>query len=401
MKKLLISLNQVCKTYNMYSSTNDRLKEVFNPFNKTYHYKKNILENINLNLYEQEVVGIIGANGAGKSTLLKIISEIIPPSKGSIIINGKVSALIELGASFHPEYTGKENIYFYCTTQGLTTQEIDLIYQDICEFADIGEYIQQPVKYYSSGMFARLAFSAAIHLTPDILIVDEILSVGDVFFQQKCMIKMKELIKQGSTVLFVSHDLHAVKFFCDRAILIEDGKIKIDSYDVVSVIDTFEKGIITKDPEINIQNQKDFFEILSTEFYGQNKTKKRHFKVNEDIYIKINYRVNMDNLNYFIGFGARNHDGIYVFGVNTKLDKITLPSDKGEYSITLHFKSPALYKGIFNTWSVIYNDEGTSLLGQYLIKDAFEIFDTQETCEGIVNLNRNWSIQPDLTYDKQ
>ena len=333
----LIKLTNVTKTYAIYNNNKQRVKEILHPLRKKYHYNKKILDNISLSFYKNEIVGIVGKNGAGKSTLLKIISSIIPPSSGEILVNGRVSALIELGASFNPEYTGRENIYFYCMTQGLTTIEIDNLYEEICNFADIGEYINQPVKYYSSGMFARLAFSAAISLSPEILIVDEILSVGDVFFQQKCMLKMKELIKNGSTVLFVSHDLHAIKFFCDRVIYLQDGKIKLDSQNVVSVLDTFEKGEIedTSQPKKEITYCSDFVDVLDTLFIDEYGREKRKFQLNETISIKIKFRINQENLNYFIGFGMRNHDGVYVFGANTKLDHISLPKERGTYTITL------------------------------------------------------------------
>lgn len=390
----LISIKNVTKKYAMYNNNIQRIKEAFSLSGKKYHREKTILDNISLNFYPNETIGIVGENGAGKSTLLKIISGIIKPSSGEVSINGRISALIELGASFNPEYTGRENIYFYCMTQGLSTAEIDAIYEDICLFADIGEYIYQPVKHYSSGMFARLAFSAAVTLSPQILIVDEILSVGDVFFQQKCMLKMKELIKNGSTVLFVSHDLHAVKFFCDRVIYIKDGKIKLDSNDVVSVLDAFEKGEINQEvkPERKTLSNGNLIEVLDTIFLDKDGIEKRKFQVNESITIKIKFKINQNNLNYFIGFGMRNHDGIYIFGANTKLDKIKVPSKIGIYTIILKFEKQNLYKGIFNTWSVIYNNEGTILLGQLLLKNAFEISYQKELCEGIINLNRSWAF---------
>jgi teichoic acid transport system ATP-binding protein len=390
----LITLKNITKTYSIYDDNIQRIKETFHPLRKKYHRNKKVLDNITLNFYKHEIVGILGKNGAGKSTLLKIISEIIKPSSGEIITNGKVSALIELGASFNPDYTGHENIYFYCMTQGLSTEEVDEIYENICSFADIGEYIHQPVKYYSSGMFARLAFSAAINLVPKILIVDEILSVGDVFFQQKCMLKMRELIKNGSTILFVSHDLHAIKFFCDRAIYIQDGKIKLDSHDVVSVLDVFEKGEINQTIQVEkeISLNSHFVNVLDTIFTDNLGKEKRSFKLNETISIKITFQINQDNLDYFIGFGMRNHDGIYVFGANTKLDGIKVPSKIGTYTILLTFENQNLYKGVFNTWSVIYNNEGTILLSQLLLKNAFEISNRTELCEGIINLNRSWIL---------
>ena len=389
----LIFLKKVNKSYPRYDSNIDRVKELLHPLRKKYSTNVSILEDINLEINRNEVVGIIGKNGAGKSTLLKIISGIIHPNSGIVNVNGKVSALIELGTSFNPEYTGKENIYFYCMTQGLSRSEVDKIYNEIIDFADIGNYISQPVKTYSSGMFARLAFSASINLNPDLLIVDEILSVGDVFFQQKCMRKMKELIKKGSTVIFVSHDMHAVKFFCDRIIFLEQGKIIEDGYNTIEILDLYEKGTVDEPKEYDItKTDNDYIKITNTYFMDNENTKKNRFRVNEEITVIIDFTIFHAEKDRFLGFGMRNHDSVYVIGVNTKLDGIALPEEPGSYQAKLHFKNINLYKAVFNCWSVIYNDSGTILETQYLIKDAFEIYDPLERCEGVVNIDRQWDI---------
>ena len=389
----LICLKDVNKSYQRYDSNIDRVKELLHPLRKKYATNVSILEDISLEINRNEVIGIIGKNGAGKSTLLKIISGIIHPNSGIVNVNGKVSALIELGASFNPEYTGKENIYFYCMTKGLSRGEIDKIYSDIIDFADIGSYISQPVKTYSSGMFARLAFSAAINIDPDLLIVDEILSVGDVFFQQKCMRKMKELIKKGSTVIFVSHDMHAVKFFCDRIIFLEQGKIIKDGYNTIEILDFYVNGTVEESKKYEItKTNNDYIQITNTYFTDNKNKKKKRFKVNEEIIVVIDFTILHAEKNRFLGFGMRNHDGVYVAGVNTKLDGIVLPENPGTYQVKLHFKNINLYKTVFNCWSVIYNDSGTILETQYLIKDAFEIYDPLERCEGMVNIDRQWDI---------
>ena len=390
----LISLKNVSKSYARYDSNLDRVKELLHPARKKFSTNIPILDDINLEINRNEVIGIIGKNGAGKSTLLKIIAGIIFPNSGDVKVNGKVSALIELGASFNPEYTGRENIYFYCMTQGLTRNEVDNIYNDIVGFADIGDYISQPVKTYSSGMFARLAFSASINLNPDLLIVDERLSVGDVFFQQKCMRKMKELIKNGSTVIFVSHDMHAVKFFCDRIIFIQNGKIVEDGYNTIEILDRYEKGTVAENSGYDItKSDDDFIKITDTFFTDKNGIKKNRFRVNEDIIVVINFTILRTEKDRFLGFGIRNQDSVYVMGINTKLDGIILPEEPGDYQGKIYFKNINLYKAVFNCWSVIYNDSGTILESKYLIKDAFEIYDTSELSEGVVVLDREWEIK--------
>lgn len=225
---IAIKVENLTKIYKLYDAPIDRLKEALNPFKRKYHKDFYALDALNFEIKKGDCVGILGKNGAGKSTLLKIITGVLTPTAGNVQINGRISALLELGAGFNPEYTGMENIYFQGNLMGYSKEEIDLKIPAILEFADIGEFIKQPVKSYSSGMFARLAFAVAINVEPDILIVDEALSVGDAAFQNKCIRKMTEIMEQGVTVLFVSHDIQAVNKFCKRAIWLRDGKKYMD-----------------------------------------------------------------------------------------------------------------------------------------------------------------------------
>lgn len=218
-----IKVNNLIKTYNLYSSSAERLKEILHIGKGVRHQEYSALNGINFEVKKGETFGIIGTNGAGKSTLLKIISGITTPTSGEVTINGKISALLELGAGFNMEYTGIENIYLNGMMLGFAREEMRDKVETIAEFADIGDFLYQPVKTYSSGMFARLAFAVAINVHPDILIVDEALSVGDVFFQNKCFRKFEELRNEGVTVLFVSHDISTVKQMCSRVLWIEKG----------------------------------------------------------------------------------------------------------------------------------------------------------------------------------
>jgi teichoic acid transport system ATP-binding protein len=247
----VIEIQNMNKVYKLYEDKKDRLKEVFSIKRHKYHKDFYALKDINLEVKKGEVLGIIGKNGAGKSTLLKIITGVLTPNSGKVDIQGKISALIELGAGFNPDYTGIENIYLYGTLMGLTKTEIDSRRDEIINFADIGDFIYQPVKSYSSGMFARLAFSVAINVDPDILIVDEALSVGDVFFQSKCYKKFIEFKEKGKTILFVTHDLGTILKYCDRAILIENG-MKLEEGKPKEVIDQYKKimvGLYDDKPE--------------------------------------------------------------------------------------------------------------------------------------------------------
>ncbi|MDE7311281.1 MAG: ABC transporter ATP-binding protein [Eubacterium sp.] len=223
-RKDAVRVKGIKKVYKLYDKASDRFREAFSVKNRGFHADHYALDGIDFSVKNGECMGIIGTNGSGKSTLLKIITGVLHPSEGEVEINGRVSALLELGAGFNMEYTGIENVYLNGTMMGLSKKEIDQRLPLIEDFAEIGAFIHQPVKTYSSGMFARLAFAAAINVDPDILIVDEALSVGDIFFQAKCYRKFNEFKSQGKTIIFVSHDMSSVLKYCERCLLIHKGK---------------------------------------------------------------------------------------------------------------------------------------------------------------------------------
>jgi len=219
-----IKVESLSKIYKLYNTPMDRLKETMHPFRKKYHKDFFALKDISFEVKKGETFGIIGKNGSGKSTLLKIITGVLSPSSGNVTVNGRVSSLLELGAGFNPELNGIENIYFYGTINGFSKEEMDSRLDSILAFADIGEFVFQPVKSYSSGMYVRLAFAVAIQVDPEILIIDEALSVGDIFFQQKCHAKMEELSSKGVVLLFVSHDMMTIQKYCRTVLFLEKGK---------------------------------------------------------------------------------------------------------------------------------------------------------------------------------
>ena len=218
-----ITVKDVTKIYKLYDKPIDRLKEALNPFHKEYHKKFYALNNLSFEVKKGETVGIIGTNGSGKSTILKIITGVLTPTTGEVEVNGVISALLELGAGFNMDYTGIENIYMNGTMMGFSKKEMDAKLQEILDFADIGDFVYQPVKTYSSGMFVRLAFALAINVEPEILIVDEALSVGDVFFQSKCYRRMEEIRQKGTTILMVTHDMGSIIKYCDKVVLLNKG----------------------------------------------------------------------------------------------------------------------------------------------------------------------------------
>lgn len=220
-----ITVENVTKVYKLYNDPKDRFREAVSPFKKVYSEPFYALRDISFDVEKGETVGIIGTNGSGKSTILKIITGVISPTEGQVRVDGKVSALLELGAGFDMEYSGIENIYMNGAVLGFTREQMEAKKDEILEFADIGDFVHQPVKTYSSGMLVRLAFALAINVEPEILIIDEALAVGDAFFQAKCFHKLEEIKAGGTTILFVSHDIVSVKKLCSRAIWIERGKL--------------------------------------------------------------------------------------------------------------------------------------------------------------------------------
>ena len=246
-KDIAIEVKDLTKIYKLYDKPIDRLKDSLGLAGKKKYKEHLALSSVNLTVKKGETVGIIGTNGSGKSTILKIITGVLSPTRGSVSVDGHISALLELGAGFNMEYNGIDNIYLNGMMIGFSEEEIKKRLDSILEFADIGDYVYQPVKTYSSGMFVRLAFAVAINIDPEILIVDEALSVGDVFFQAKCYHKFEEFKKQGKTILFVSHDLSSISKYCDRAVLLNQG-VLLGEGTPKKMIDIYKQVLVGQDP---------------------------------------------------------------------------------------------------------------------------------------------------------
>jgi len=276
-----IKLEHITKIYKLYARNRDRLKDSLGLTKKKCYKEHYALRDVSLTVQKGETVGIIGVNGSGKSTILKIITGVLSPSAGEIKIQGRISALLELGAGFNMEYTGLENVYLNGTMMGFSEKEIDERLHSILDFADIGEFIHQPVKTYSSGMFVRLAFAVAINIDPEILIVDEALSVGDVFFQAKCYHKFEEFKKMGKTILFVSHDLTSIAKYCDRVILLNKG-VKLSEGSPKDMVNMYKKLLVHQLDEETLEDigTKSTISQPATE---KGRAWKEHFQINPDI----------------------------------------------------------------------------------------------------------------------
>lgn len=257
MSENAIEVKDVTKIYRLYDKPIDRLKESLSVSHKEYHKDFFALNKLSFSVEKGQTVGIIGTNGSGKSTILKIITGVLTPTTGTVEVDGKISALLELGAGFNMDYTGIENIYMNGTMMGFTKKEMDRKLQDILDFADIGDFVYQPVKTYSSGMFVRLAFALAINVEPEILIVDEALSVGDVFFQSKCYRRMEEIRKSGTTILMVTHDMGSIIKYCDKVVLLNRGEF-IAEGEPGRMVDLYKKILANQLDSLNEELENDF-----------------------------------------------------------------------------------------------------------------------------------------------
>ena len=277
---IAISVNDVSKMYKLYDNPMDRLKESLGLSRKKKYKEHYALNHVSFQVHKGETVGIIGTNGSGKSTILKIITGVLSPTGGEVSVNGRISALLELGAGFNGEYSGLETVYLNGSMIGFSREEIDAKLQSILDFADIGEFIHQPVKTYSSGMFVRLAFAVAINIDPEILIVDEALSVGDVFFQAKCYRKFEEFKEMGKTILFVSHDLSSIGKYCDRVVLLNKGE-KLAEGGAKEMVNLYRRVLVNQYDDADLEEGAENAEAgqdgqLTDGTAGENVSKKEH-----------------------------------------------------------------------------------------------------------------------------
>ena len=362
----VIEIKNISKIYNLYNKPSDRLKEALFS-RKSRHTEFAALNDVSFNVNKGEILGIIGKNGSGKSTILKIITSVLTPTSGECIVKGKIAALLELGAGFNMEYTGIENIYLNGQMIGFSKDEMDKKLQDIIDFADIGEHIYQPVKTYSSGMFARLAFSVAISVDPDILIVDEALSVGDVFFQNKCYRRFEEFRDRGKTILFVTHDMGSVIRYCNRCVLLNAGK-KVAEGKPQEMVDLYKRIMVGQWNEneentneslpiqsSNVKNDQLWKDQISTnpdiEVYGDGRADIIDFGIFSDtgdignnVYkgdyysVKMKVRINEDNLNPIFAFKLRDIKGTELTGTNTMLEDIDTSQCKKGDIVTITFR---------------------------------------------------------------
>lgn len=363
MSEFAIQVKHLDKMYKLYNKPSDRLRETLGfkvPVREHY-----ALRDVNFQVERGETVGIIGTNGSGKSTILKIITGVLNPTAGEVKVDGRISALLELGAGFNMEYTGIENVYLNGTMMGFSKEEVDARLQDILDFADIGDFVYQPVKSYSSGMFVRLAFAVAINIDPEILIVDEALSVGDVFFQAKCYRKFEEFKKMGKTILFVSHDLSSISRYCDRVILLNKG-VKLEEGSPKQMVDMYKQLLVGQDPAKAEEKKEEQKESWSQQFqvnpnmleYGTKLAEIVDFAVLDDkdrctntIEKSSSFRIRMkvvfhqDIQEPIIAYTFKDIKGTEITGTNTLFEKKSVEHSQTGDSCTVTFEQEMFLQG--------------------------------------------------------
>lgn len=407
-----IDVSCVQKRFKIYYDKGNSFKEKLLFWKRNRHEIRYVLNGVSLKIKQGETVGLIGRNGCGKSTLLKLISGIYYPNAGKITINGRVSSLLELGAGFHPDMTGRENIYINASIFGLTKKEIDERLNDIINFSELQKFIDVPVRTYSSGMYMRLAFSVAINVDADVLLIDEILAVGDANFQKKCFAKLEDLKNQGVTIVIVTHDIDKITSFCDRAIWIKDGQISydgdpkiaaqkyldyMDELDKKRLLDAVDKANLRdmiNDDELRVP---DHFgdggaKILSCTLLNASGKKSKVYKSGDKMDIHIRYQVDPSLKGYILGMGFIKMDGVVAYGTNTSLDGYKIQNTKEEGEIIFHIDKLNLMPGnygvnvsvvdnkfnpldFYNKYTVIKVEKRDNSVGEMILDHRWEEID--------------------------
>lgn len=392
-----VEIADLTKIYHLYNKPTDRLRETFSLSHKRYSRDHYALQDVSLSIGKGESVGIVGTNGSGKSTLLKLITGVVTPTEGEIRTGGKIAALLELGAGFNQEYTGLENIYLNGTMMGYSKEEMEKRVPAIVDFADIGEFINQPVKTYSSGMFARLAFAVSINVDPDILIVDEALSVGDTRFQVKCIDKMKKLREKGTTILFVTHALEQIKRFCTRGIWIKEGRVHADG-EASEIVDLFDNYMKYGEQQLNDRFEEGQYRVPADDSIlaaiHNVEISRTMVHAFEPLEVRVTYDIyDPDLVDFQLGVAIYSQDRkIYVYGPNTHLDHFPVPQDPGRHTVTYRIGSMTLLSGDYVVDVGLFNSDGIVNLDYRQSCKGFSVTN-EYISEGMIHLDHEWSVE--------
>ncbi len=359
------------------------------------------VRDVSFTVAQGESFGIIGHNGSGKSTMLKMLTGIYKPNRGTLRTQGRVAALIEVGAGFHPELTGRENVYLNGSIMGMKKREVDQRFDEIVEFAELAKFIDTPVKRYSSGMYMRLGFSVAAHVNPDIVLVDEVLAVGDEAFQAKCMRRMKELRHEGKTLVFVSHSMDAVSSLCQRVILLSRGKMLtigrpeevITAYRTSLAMDQLERKGERREGDAFAPLQRDM-EILGTRLLDSDGRERDTFEMGEMVRLECAYRANTRVERPAFGVAIYRADDLYVFGPNTKVDGLTCPPIEGEGTFSITYPSMLLKQGVYRFVAALFHEDDTHHAVDGRGEAAIMTITSRSLAHGVVELPHEWRVGP-------
>lgn len=406
--EIAIDVKGVTKSFRVYLDKGAQLKERLLFRKRSRYEERKVLRGISFTVKKGEAVGLIGHNGCGKSTTLKLLTRIMYPDEGSIKMNGRVSSLIELGAGFHPDMSGRENIYTNAAIFGLTKKEIDERIGDIVEFSELEEFIDNPVRTYSSGMYMRLAFSVAINVDADILLIDEILAVGDANFQSKCFNKLREIKAQGTTIVIVSHSLGQIEQICDRSIWIHEGLIKAEGPPMETDMEYLDfmsrkmqgsKKKAAPSSEVSDEESAKRWgsgeaRIKKIRSFAADGSEQSAFRVGEDIRIRIDYNVNEPVRDAVLGIGIFTLGGVQCYGTNTRIDKLSEFSLEESGTAEILLRDVKLLAGIYTIDIAI--ERGTGIPVDYF-RQAYKIeMISAEGDVGVSRIEHSWKIQRNL-----
>ena len=392
MAEPVVTLAGVHKRYRVYQERYRSLKEILMHRRLGEWEERWALKDVSLKVDRGESLALIGPNGAGKSTTLKLMARILEPDRGSVSVAGRVAGLLELGAGFQPEYTGRENVFLNASLLGLSRSEIEAAFDSIVAFAELEDYIDAPVRTYSSGMFMRLGFAVAIHVRPEILLVDEILAVGDESFQEKCLAWLEGFKEKGGTVVYVSHGLESVRQVCARACWIEGGRIQLDG-EAGSVIDAYRDsvhgGVMARPPEPGEAPGR----IAEVTLLDRQGRPAREVRWGEPLTVSFRYSVKERIEDPMFGVALHRSDGVYVFGTNTRVDGVELPALEREGTVTLRYDGVDLIAGEYKISIVLFDSTGPAArpVDAHWHRYGFRVLGG-DASEGVVRLPHRWQV---------
>lgn len=394
-----IVVNHVSKSFKVYKDKNNTMMESLLFWERKKYENRQVLSDINFTVDKGEAVGLIGHNGCGKSTTLKILSKILYPDKGSIRVNGRVSSLIELGAGFHPDMSGRENIYINASIFGLTKKEIDRRLDDIIAFSELEEFIDNPIRTYSSGMYMRLAFSVAINVNADVLLIDEILAVGDVGFQSKCFRRLKEIKENGTTIIIVSHSLEQIEQICDRSIWIHEGRVRAQgapqdiNSQYLDCMGKQQQGIIEEPGKSDGEDRwgNGDAKICRVRLLNKDGEERSNFCTDEPMIIQFDYEVKKCVENAVFGIGIFRNDGINCYGTNTRIDRIQEFSISKNGKVSFIMDAMSLLPGSYVLNVTIEKDMGIPI-DYYTKAKSFVVYSKADDV-GIARMGHRWEIE--------